>query len=115
MEGHFIHHDQDAVYTGYRWLQVVLIRERMRISFSENGAKGNTFMESFNGRFKGENADLFLTARNIWELRRIINERMEYYNEKRRHSALGYMSPLAYIRHEIILPEPAVVLAESGR
>jgi len=87
----------------------------MRISFSENGAKGNTFMESFNARFKGENADLFLNARNIWELRRVVNERMEYYNETRRHSALGYMSPLNYINHEMILPEPAVVLAQNGR
>jgi len=115
LEGRFIHHDQDTVYTGYRWLQVVLIRERMRISFSENGARGNTCMESFNSRFKGENADLFLSARNVWELRRVINERMEYYNEKRRHSALGYMSPLSYIKHEMILPEPAVVLAQNGR
>lgn len=53
LEGRFIRHDQDAVYTGYRWLQVVLIRERMRISFSENGEKGNTFMESLTGQFKG--------------------------------------------------------------
>ncbi len=115
LEGRFIHHDQDAVYTGYRWLQAVLIRERMRISFSENGAKGNTYMESFNGHFKGENADLCLNARNIWELRRVIDERMEYYNEKRRHSAFGYISPLNYIKHEMILSEPAVALAQNGR
>ena len=115
LEDKFIHHDQDAVYTGYRWLQVVLIRERMRISFSETGAKGNTFMESFNSRFKGENSDLFAAARNIWELRRAINERMEYYNQQRRHSALGYMSPLDYINHEMILPEPVVVLAQNDR
>ena len=86
-----------------------------RISFSENGAKGNTFIESFNGGFKGENKDLFLNAGNIRELRRVINERMEYYNETRRHSALGYMSPLSYINHEMILPEPVVVLAQNGR
>jgi hypothetical protein len=53
------------VYTGYRWLQAVLIRKRAKISFSENGAKGNTYMESFNGHFKGENGSLFFDARNI--------------------------------------------------
>jgi hypothetical protein len=37
----------------------VLIKHRARISFSENGAKGNTTMESFNDRFKGENKSLF--------------------------------------------------------
>ncbi len=58
-EGRIIHHDQDTVYTGYRWLRSVLIKHRARISFSENGAKGNTSMESFNGRFKGENKSLF--------------------------------------------------------
>jgi transposase InsO family protein len=115
LEGLFIHHDQDSVYTGYRWLQAVLIRERMKISFSENGAKGNTYMESFNGHFKRENADLFLNARNIWELRRVINERMEYYNRRRRHSALGYLAPLTYIEHEMNLPKPAVALAKIGQ
>jgi len=53
LEDRIIHHDQDTVYTGYRWLRAVLIKHRARISFSENGAKGNTSMESFNGRFKG--------------------------------------------------------------
>lgn len=53
LEDQFIHHDKDSVYTGYRWLQAVLIDARARISFSENGAKGNTFMESFSGHFKG--------------------------------------------------------------
>jgi len=50
LEGRIIHHDQDTVYTGYRWLRAVLITHRAWISFSENGAKGNTSMESFNGR-----------------------------------------------------------------
>ena len=71
-------------------------------------------MESFNGRFKGENAGLFLNARNIWELRRVIDERMEYYNRRRRHSALGYMAPLTYIEHEMNLPELAVGVAKIG-
>ena len=114
LEGLFIHHDRDSVYTGYRWLQAVLIRERMKISFSENGARGNTYMESFNGRFKGENADLFLDVRNIWELRRVIDERVRYYNRRRRHSALGYMAPLTYIKHEMDLPEQTIALAKVG-
>jgi len=89
LQGRFIHHDRDSVYTGYRWLQAVLIREQARISFSENGAKGNTFMESFNGHFKGEKGSLFYDAANIWELTRTIAMQVDYYNAQRRHSALG--------------------------
>ncbi len=77
--------------------------------------QGNTFMESFTSRFKGENSDLFAGALDIWELRRTINEWMEYYNEQRRHSALEYMSPLDYINHEMILPELVVALAQNDR
>ena len=112
LEDRFIHHDQDTVYTGYRWLQAVLIRERARISFSENGARGNTYMESFNGHFKGESGGLFFDAKNMWELRRALAEQIEYYNVQRRHSALGYVSPWTYIKQEVTLPQPALDLAQ---
>ena len=111
LEGRIIHHDQDTVYTGYRWLRAVLITHRARISFSENGAKGNTSMESFNGHFKGENESLFYEAANTWELGRVIAQQMEYYNGRRRHSTLGYTAPIDYIIQEEILPQPTVGLA----
>lgn len=111
LEGRIIHHDQDAVYTGYRWLRAVLIKHRARISFSENGAKGNTTMESFNSRFKGENKSLFHEAANIWELRRLIAQQMEYHNCRRRHSTLGYTAPINYIIQEEILPQRTLGLA----
>jgi len=112
LEDRFLHHDQDSVYTGYRWLQAVLIREKAKISFSENGAKGNTCMESFNGHFKGENGSLFFGARNMWELRRAIDTQIQYYNAQRRHSTLGYLAPRTYINQEVTLPEPALDLAQ---
>ena len=111
LEGRIIHHDQDTVYTGYRWLRAVLITHRARISFSENGVKGNTSMESFNGHFKGENESLFYEAANTWELGRVIAQQMEYYNGRRRHSTLGYTAPIDYIIQEEILPQPTVGLA----
>ena len=111
LEGRIIHHDQDTVYTGYRWLRALLITHRARISFSENGAKGNTTMESFNSRFKGENESLFHEAANIWELGRLIAQQIEYHNSRRRHSALGNTAPIDYIIQEEILPQPALALA----
>jgi putative transposase len=111
LDGRIIHHDQDSVYTGYRWLRAVLIKHRARISFSENGARGNTSMESFNGHFKGESKSLFYDAVNIWELGRAVARQMDYYNSKRRHSALGNLAPMRYIIKEGILPQPALGLA----
>jgi putative transposase len=111
LEGRIIHHDQDSVYTGYKWLRAVLITHRARISFSENGAKGNTSMESFNSRFKGENKSLFFEAANIWELGRSIGQQIEYHNRRRRHSSLGNTAPIDYIIQKEILPQPALGLA----
>ena len=112
LEDCFIHHDQDTVYTGYRWLQAGLIGERAKVSFSENGAKGNTYMESFNGHFKGESGSLFGDARNMWELRRAIADQIEYYNARRRHSTLGYLAPWTYVKQEVTLPDPTLDLAQ---
>ena len=111
LQDRFLHHDQDSVYTGYRWLQAVLIRERARLSFSENGAKGNTVMESFFGRFKVENESLFHDAANIWELMRVISRQVDYYNRSRRHSTLGNVPPLSYMNQKEVLPNPAFDLA----
>ncbi len=85
---------------------------RWKQEFLEKGAKENTYMESFNGHFKGESGSLFGDARNIWELRRAIADQIEYYNVTRRHSALGYVSPWAYVKQEVTLPEPTLDLAQ---
>jgi len=47
-------HDQDPVFTGYRWLRQVIIKDSLQISFARREAKDNTVMESFNSHFKGE-------------------------------------------------------------
>jgi len=95
--GMIIHHDQDSVYTGYRWTAQLLLEDHARLSYALNGAKDNTEMESFNSHFKTENRSLFLEAQNLAELCNIVTERMHYYNAERRHSRLGYLAPLTYI------------------
>ena len=57
---------------------------------------------------------MFLEARNIWELKRVVKERIEYYNQERRHSTLGQVSPLNYLKRENILPEETESLAQIG-
>jgi putative transposase len=96
-QGIIMHHDQDPVYTGYGWVNQ-LIKDKVRISYTLNGAKDNPEMESFNGRFKTENRSLFLDANNIVELCEIVSNRIDYYNVDRRHSSLNYISPLLYLK-----------------
>lgn len=61
------------------------------------GARDNTEMEAWNPRFKNENRPLFLEAKDVHELWRVVTERMDYYNGERRHSALGNQAQLASV------------------
>jgi putative transposase len=95
--GMIMHHDRDSVYTGYEWTSQLLLKDRLRLSYTLRGAKDNPEMESFNGRFKTEGHSLFLEAQNLTELITVVDERMQYYNTERRHSSIGYAPPLTYI------------------
>jgi putative transposase len=96
--GMIMHHDRDPVYTGYGWTSQLLLKEELRLSYALRGAKDNAEMESFNGRFKSEGHSLFLQAQNISDLITVVDERMAYYNTERRHSSIGYVPPLTYIK-----------------
>jgi transposase InsO family protein len=92
--GVIVHHDRDPVFTGYGWTGRLLLGEGARISYALHGARDNTAMESFNGRFKGENRSLIDGAQSLEALRSVLEERMSYFNRERRHSTLGNRSPL---------------------
>jgi len=96
-EGMIMHHDQDSVYTGHMWTGQLLLEDKVRLSYALDGARDNTEMESFNGHFKQEGNSLFLDAGDMEELKSVVSRQMEYYNTRRRHSSLGYVSPMAYI------------------
>ncbi len=96
--GLIVHHDQDSVYTGYAWTGQLLLKDQVRLSYALDGAKDNPEMESFNGRFKTENQSLFLEAQTLSQLQDVVKDRTNYYNTSRRHSSLGYLSPLAFIK-----------------
>lgn len=97
-KGMIVHHDRDAVYTGYGWATQLLLEDRVRLSYALRGARDNPQIESFNGHFKGENNSLLLEAQTLNELQTVVAQRIEYYNQERRHSSLDYVPPLRYIR-----------------
>lgn len=93
-----IHHDQDPVYTSYGWIGQLLSKDGVRLSYALQGAKDNPEMESFHSHFKGEGNSLFLDAQGFEELEHIIACRLRYYDTDRRHSTIGYVSPMEFIR-----------------
>jgi putative transposase len=98
VSGLVVHHDQDSVYTGYRWTGQLLLKDKVRPSYALNGARDNPAMESFFGRFKTENRSLLLDAQTLRELQEVVTKRMHYYNLERRHSSLENQPPQAYIQ-----------------
>jgi putative transposase len=99
IKGLILHQDQDPVYTSHAWSRQIVIKDQARLSFTKAGARENPVMESFFGRFKTENKSLFLDCQTIEELRQLIKERILYYNTIRRHSSLGQISPIKFIKN----------------
>jgi transposase InsO family protein len=93
-----MHHDQDPVYTSYDWTGRLLLRDHLQISYALDGARDNTEMEAFISRFKNENRSLLLDAPTIEALEKVVNERMRYYNEVRRHSVLDNQPPRKWLQ-----------------
>ncbi len=100
VRGLVVHHDQDTVYVSYRWLRQLLIEDEVVVSYCERDAKGNPWMESFWSRFKGENGSLFWDATTLQELEELVSKQMHYHNHQRRHSRIGYLSPMEYLAAE---------------
>lgn len=92
-----VHHDQDPVLTSFAWTSQLLPRDRVRISYALNGDRDNPQMESFIGRFKTQNRSLLLDAQTLEGLQAAVAETMDYYNNRRRHSTIGYQLPIVYV------------------
>lgn len=98
VSGVIVHHDRDSVYTSDDWVRRLLIEDQARLSYALRGARDNAEMESFNGRFKGENRELFAEAETLEHLVTLVAKRVQHYNSKRRHSSIGNVTPAAYVR-----------------
>ena len=97
LQDFILHHDQDPVFTSYRWTSQLLLKDQIRVSYALSGARDNPEMESFNSRFKTENRSLLLDAQTLEELQYVVREKMAYHNGVRRHSTIGYQAPTRYI------------------
>lgn len=98
--GMIMHQDQDSVYKSDQWVNQLLLEDRVRLSYSTNGAKGNTYMESFNGHFKGPIQSILNETETMEDVEGVVSNRADNWNNDRRHSSLGQMAPMAYIEKE---------------
>ena len=106
-----IHQDQGSIYTSYQYVDQ-LLKDNFTLSYSRKGTPtDNPEMESFNGRFKTENSQVFLEAPNEREAIKLVKEQIYYYNQKRRHSCLNNTSPNNFIKN--LLTNPATILAKN--
>ena len=96
-----IHHDQDPVFTCHAWLRRLLLTEGARVSYTEHGCRDNPWTESFWGRLKTELDTAIRDAETMAELTALVAQRMTYYNQRRRHSALGYVAPWTFLRRAL--------------
>jgi transposase InsO family protein len=113
LEVQVVHHDQDSVYTSYRWLRAILLEDGLRVSYSENGAKGNPWIESLWGRTKTEIGSRITEASSLPSLRTVFDERFQYYNQERRHSSIGYIPPREHLGQTLdtLESEPRITAA----
>ncbi|GHO88546.1 hypothetical protein KSZ_65520 [Dictyobacter formicarum] len=92
-----IHHsDRGSEYASTRY-QMLLHEHQIQVSMSKKGdCYDNAMIESFWATLKKECAETSVfSSRN--EAKRTIFEYIEvYYHRKRRHSSLGYLSPVEY-------------------
>lgn len=87
------HSDQGSQYTGYEYVETVL-KTGLTLSYSTPGTPTeNPGQESFFGRFKDENKDLFLEMETLEKLKKLIDKRISYYNDRRLHTSLKLQSP----------------------
>lgn len=97
-KGLIIHSDQGGQYAGNKFRKLLASHFSLQSMSGVANPYDNAFMESYFSRFKAEllQGGAFDGLENA---RKEIFEYIEmYYNPVRRHSALGYISPVAFER-----------------
>jgi transposase InsO family protein len=96
--GLIVHSDRGGQYAGHQFRKL-LFNNHLKQSMSRaDDPYDNAFMESYFSRFKAELLEDGIFE-NLEDAQTEIFEFIEmYYNPKRRHSSLAYLSPLAFER-----------------
>jgi len=94
--GLLIHSDRGGQYAGTEFRQILNGHKMLQSMSDADNPYDNAHMESFFSRFKAELLEGG-TFQNAEDSRSKIFEFIEmYYNPKRLHSSIGYLSPIAF-------------------
>ena len=89
-----VHHSDRGVQYAYPHYTGILHKEGIRISMTENGDPlENALAERMNGIIKQEWLSLHSFA-NIGEVRKVLEPAIEFYNTRRPHASIGYLTPV---------------------
>ena len=101
-DGLLHHSDRGSPYASADY-QTILAAHGITCSMSRRGdVYDNAVMEAFFSTVKMEQGDRFETAD---EAQRKLFKYLEvFYNQRRRHSTIGYVSPAVYERHAVTVP-----------
>lgn len=97
LAGTVVHSDKDGVFTGYRWLERLLLDDGTLVSFSEHGARHNPWIESCWARMKTEWASRLTECATVVDAEEVVDAWFSYYNHRRFHSSLDNQSPASYL------------------
>jgi putative transposase len=90
------HSDQGSQYTSYEYINLVL-KSNFIMSYSTPGTPTeNPGQESFFGRLKDECKSEFLEMETFEELKKLISQKISYYNNERLHTSIALKSPRKY-------------------
>ena len=92
------HSDQGSQYTSHEYTNAVL-KSNITLSYSSPGTPTeNPGQESFFGRFKDECQKEINEINDYKKLKKFIQKRMNYYNNKRLHTSLNNQAPKKFTK-----------------
>ncbi len=92
------HSDQGSQYTSHKYTDMVL-KSKMILSYSTPGTPtDNPGQESFFGRLKDECQEEINEIQNFKQLKKFIQKRMNYYNNRRLHTSLNNQAPKKFTK-----------------
>lgn len=93
------HQDRGSQFTGYRYVENVL-KSNFVLSYSAPGTPThNPGQESFFGRMKDENQDLFNEIKDFKSLEKLVNKLLNDYNRGRLHTSINNQTPAEFTKN----------------
>jgi transposase InsO family protein len=94
-----VHQDRGSINTSHEYVSCIL-KSGCTLSYSRKGKPGdNAVNESFFSKVKDEWKNDFKNAKDFNELQRLLKQAIEYYNNQRYHSSLGYQAPVVFTKN----------------